>query len=268
MSRSSFEVVSTTTGSVQVPGSALIRCSTSSPPTLGSLTSSRISDGSSGGLPSSGNSRASASSPSAATTTLLPMLFDFSARRVNTTSSGLSSTSKITPLSTQVLHWGGQGEVEGGAPVRLAVRPDPAAVPAQDALHDRQPEPAALEVGRRVQPLERVEQLVRVPHAEARPVVPDEVDLLAVGPVGPDRDPGRGPPAGELPRVGQQVLQHQPEQLRVAAAGQPLGDGHLDLPARVGGPQLGHDQPGQLGQVHRLPAQLDPGGPGQVQQVV
>src|ERR1700680_121481 len=75
---------------------------------------------------------------------------------------------------------GREGEEERAALSWLAFGPDPAAVAGQNAMHDGQPNAAALEFGRRVQPLERVEQFVRVAHVEPGAVVTHEKDRLAV----------------------------------------------------------------------------------------
>src|SRR5213594_2889770 len=99
MSSSSLEEVRTTTGTSLVRGSARIRCSTSIPSSLGSLRSSRTTAGSvCGSRPACGpvpNRKSTASWPSLATKTLLAMLAFRSARRVSSSSFGLSSTSKI-----------------------------------------------------------------------------------------------------------------------------------------------------------------------------
>src|SRR5205809_3830951 len=99
MSSSSLDEVRTTTGTSLVRGSARIRCSTSIPSSLGSLRSSRTTAGSvCGSRPACGpvpNSKSTASWPSRATTTLLAMLAFRSARKVSSSSFGLSSTSMI-----------------------------------------------------------------------------------------------------------------------------------------------------------------------------
>src|SRR5713101_5370416 len=183
MSVSSLEVVSTTTGSDWVLGSARMRRSTSSPSILGRLTSSSTSAGRNGRPAFSGRRIRRACSPSAATMISLLMLFCLKARNVNVTSSGLSSTSSMGLLFMAVAPvWavGREGEEECAAFSRLAFGPDPAAVTAQDAVHDGQPDAATLEFGRRVQPLERVEQFARIPHVEPGAVVAHEKHLAAV----------------------------------------------------------------------------------------
>src|SRR5213592_3405380 len=99
MSSSSLDDVRITTGISLVRGSARIRCSTSMPSSLGSLRSSSTTAGVTGGsrpacLPVP-NRKSTASWPSLATITLLAMLAFRSARRVSSSSFGLSSTSMI-----------------------------------------------------------------------------------------------------------------------------------------------------------------------------
>src|SRR5215212_5970800 len=67
-------------------------------------------------------------------------------------------------------------EVEGRPFAHLALGPDPASVPVDDARHRRQPYARSLELVLPVQPLEGPEQLVRVSLVEAGPVVPHKVN--------------------------------------------------------------------------------------------
>src|SRR5260221_13686687 len=99
MSSSSLEEVRTTTGTSLVRGSARIRFSPSIPSSLGSLRSSRTTAGIAGGsrpayLPVP-NRKSSASWPSLAMATSLAMFAFLSARRVSSSSFGLSSTNRI-----------------------------------------------------------------------------------------------------------------------------------------------------------------------------
>src|SRR2546422_10456623 len=98
-----------------------------------------------------------ASTPSCATITSFVMLWLLSARIVRATSSGLSSTSRIFPGFTKPpgpRSRPSQGEVEGRSLIDSALRPDPAAVPADDAADRRQADASTLEFGHGVQPLE------------------------------------------------------------------------------------------------------------------
>src|SRR5215210_2011238 len=96
-------------------------------------------------------------------------------------------------------------EVEGGPLAYLSLRPDPAAVPVDDAGYRRQAYPRPLELILPVQPLEGAEQLVCVRLVEAGPVVPHEVNgewqTWTGFPVGAEFYARLLFPGGELPRV-------------------------------------------------------------------
>src|SRR3989475_11996883 len=100
MSGCSAEDVNTTTGMVRVRSSPFRRRSTSRPSTLGRFRSSRITLGVTpmsrralGALP---KKKSIASAPSRQTKSWLARWRDVSARRVSSTSAGLSSTSRIS----------------------------------------------------------------------------------------------------------------------------------------------------------------------------
>src|SRR5882672_5774556 len=195
MSSSSLEEVRTTTGISRVRGSARSRWSTSMPLSLGSLRSSRTTAGKACGsrpacLPVE-NRKSRASCPSLATNTSLAMFALRSARRVRSSSSWLSSTSRIVfsivpscMLSTLFFEDLGvahqrvcaapQGEVENGAVAHLALGPDAPAVTVDDALHRREPDPGSRVVAHRVQSLKSPEELVDIPHVEPGAVVAHE----------------------------------------------------------------------------------------------
>src|SRR5690242_20838900 len=102
----------------------------------------------------------------------------------------------------------GEGKEERRAAVHLAVRPDTAAVPLDDALRQGQPDAGALELVGAMQPLKHAEQLVDVAHVEPHPVVPHEVDdRLSLAPR-PDLDLRIGTAASELEGVADQVREH------------------------------------------------------------
>src|SRR5919107_4839307 len=84
---------------------------------------------------------------------------------------GLLSRSRAIPLVPSP-----EREAEGGPFAHLALGPDPAAVPVDDARHRGQSYARPLELVLPVQPLEGPEQLVRVRLVEAGPVVPHEID--------------------------------------------------------------------------------------------
>src|SRR6266403_1490416 len=99
MSSSSLEEVRITVGISRVRGSARSRLSTSSPESFGSLRSSRITAGmrerSRPACAPSPKRKSTASAPSRATTTSFAIFAWRSARVVSSSSSGLSSTSRI-----------------------------------------------------------------------------------------------------------------------------------------------------------------------------
>src|SRR2546426_131573 len=109
------------------------------------------------------------------------MLLCSSAMRVSSSSSGLSSTSRMI-FGMHVSGSGGcrQGKEEGGAAARLAVGPDRAAVPRDHAVHVGQADAGALEFCRRMQALKYAEQLAGVIHVETHTVVAYEISVRAI----------------------------------------------------------------------------------------
>src|SRR3984957_8349774 len=121
------------------------------------------------------------------------------ARTVNSASSGLSSTSRISTsldMDDLIIGYGvccanlcrsnrtplcdTQREKECRSSVKLRFRPDSPAVLPNDTLHNRQPYSRAFEIAGLMQPLENAKQLARVLHLEARAIVLDEYDALTV----------------------------------------------------------------------------------------
>src|SRR5918999_5773152 len=132
-----------------------------------------------------------------------------------------------------------EGEVEGGALADLALGPHHAPVALHDALDRREPYAGALEVLRRVQALERAEELGRVGHVEPDPVVANVVDRAPVR----DAELHDGVPLllGELERVAQQVLERDPQQAGIGVRRETIGDHELHLPTWPRLPELGGD---------------------------
>src|SRR5919201_778183 len=109
--------------------------------------------------------------------------------RVRSTSSGLSSTSKIsTPFSITGSPL--QSKEKGRTVARPGIGPHPPAVAVDDALDDGQAHPRPLVLLGAVEALEDAEELVGVLHVEPDAVVPDEVHRprAAVG-AAPHLDP-------------------------------------------------------------------------------
>src|SRR6266704_3710241 len=160
------------------------------------------------------------------------MLFFTRARRVSASSSGLSSTSRMTrcrmaaPRSLK-------GEIEGGAAIDRPLGPHAAAVPVDDPLHRSEADAGPGKLLRRVEPLERAEQLVGVRHVEPHPIVPHEVHRMAVLRRDPELDPRLLALRGELPRIPQQVLEDDLEEAGVALCRGMVGADELDAAREV-----------------------------------
>src|SRR6266545_8046723 len=108
-------------------------------------------------------------------------------------------------------------KVETGPFAHPSLCPDPAAVAPDDPPDRGEADPRAWELGVAVKAFEDVEELPRVGHVEARPVVADEVDALPV--LVPVAEFDARPAAfggGELPGVAQEVIQRDPEQAGIA----------------------------------------------------
>src|SRR5262245_27821006 len=70
--------------------------------------------------------------------------------------------------------------MKDGTPLRLALGPDPPAMPHDYALHDGQSDARAGELAGRVQTLEHAEQLLREAHVKARAIVAHVIERFAV----------------------------------------------------------------------------------------
>src|SRR5438105_10385436 len=125
------------------------------------------------------NRKSSASMPSRATAMGFIRWLRLKARRVSAASSGLSSTSRMT-LFESFMACFLQAEEERCPVAGHRVHPDLPPVPAEDALHDGQPDARARELALVMQALEGTEQAVRIGHVEAHPVVGDEAVLVAI----------------------------------------------------------------------------------------
>src|SRR5262245_32973146 len=99
----------------------------------------------------------------------LPTLARRNARKVRISSSGLSSTSKITESS--VTPPSSHREVEGRARPGRGLGPHAATMTVDHALDDGQADPGPGKLVHGVQALERTEELARVVHVEADAVV-------------------------------------------------------------------------------------------------
>src|SRR5919201_3572561 len=142
--------------------------------------------------------KSSASAPSRATWTRLARLCCLRLCSANSTSFGLSSTSRISTV------WSGMGRLScqrkknRGAAVGLCLGPDPPAVAVDDALHDRKAHSSAGIVLGPVQPLEHPKEFVGVAHVEAGAVVAHQVDRPPALLTPPHGDAGHVPVGGKL----------------------------------------------------------------------
>src|SRR6202158_4306237 len=83
---------------------------------------------------------------------------------------------------------GSEHDVEGRSLADCALGPGPAAMAVDDAEHCGQADATSREIALAVQPLESAEELVRVDHVEAHPVVAHEHASGAVNDLSPDLD--------------------------------------------------------------------------------
>src|SRR3954463_2000254 len=116
-----------------------------------------------------------------------------------------------------------------------ALRPYPAAVALDDAPDDRQADAGAFEVLVGVHAVKRLEQARAVLHVEARAVIADRERLVGLAHHG---DLGAISLAGELPGIGEQVLEHDRHQPAVADRRQAFGDLDGDVARRRPGAQI------------------------------
>ena len=89
-----------------------------------------------------------------------------------------------------------------------ALSPHLASMPVNNALHRCQPDPGSRELGYIVKTLEGTEKLIDVSHVESDAVIPHKVDLLSIAAVASEFDAGISLSRGKLPRITEQVLQH------------------------------------------------------------
>src|SRR5712691_5070686 len=159
-------------------------------------------------------------------------------------------------------------EVERCALARLGIGPDPAAVPVDDPLHRRQPDPGALILVARVQALESAKQLVGVRHVKAGAVVAHIENRAPIIAKTADLYARLVRLCRELPRIPNQVLECRPQQPRIRVRTHAVPDGYVDLALWITALQLVHHLPGQLGYVGVAPLQAAAGYAREVEQVL
>src|SRR4051794_2860930 len=224
---------------------------TSIPSSLGNLRLSKISRGGAAPLrlrnPPRPKRKSSASSPSRATAISASLSSSLKGRTVSSTSSGLSSTTRMSIRcgSAEGGRWGrdssgagflpelligigwiptsslpcipaAQRQVKCRSALRLGLGPNPASVFMRNALHQGQSRSVALELIRSMQPLKHAEQLPGVAHLEPNSIVRDGHANLTIELDRPNSDHSLLAGPGELDRVGEQVVQRQLDQAAVA----------------------------------------------------
>src|SRR5580658_7427204 len=127
-----------------------------------------------------------------------------------------------------------QGKKEGGTAIELAFGPDLPAVPPDTPLDHGETDTGPREVGGRVQPLERAEELAHVSHVKPRSVVTNEKSPDPALRGETDLDTSLGALAGKLPGVAKKVLHDDRQQARVAFGRQAVLHDNLDVARRVG----------------------------------
>src|SRR3990170_8578457 len=208
--------------------------------------------------------------PSRATITSLATLAWRSARMVSSSSSGLSSTSSIVFSAISCLRdrcVRCESEEERGALALRRVPPDAPAMAVDDALHGRQADARPRELLLRMQPLESTEQLVRVRHIEAYPVVANEVGRALAVPQAPDLDARMLRLGGELPGVGDQVFKRRAQEPGIGLRLHVVPHGDFDIARRLPLRQLRDGMPGEIAQVDLELPQFAARHLGQRQQV-
>src|SRR5262245_13618362 len=138
------------------------------------------------------------------------MLFFMKARRVRATSSGLSSTNRMSFSCMGSFPRRSHREVKGRALLDSGFRPDLTAVAVNDALHGGQPDARAREFLLAVEALKGPKQSRTVGHIEADTVIADEISQLTVSFANPEFDARLRMLASKFPGIAQQIVQHDP----------------------------------------------------------
>ena len=129
------------------------------------------------------------------------------------------------------------------------------AMAADDPLNARQSNPGPGELVRACRRWKGLNSWSACCMSNPTPSSDDELAALIVLAFG-ELDPCVLSGRGELPRVPEQVLKHDPHQLTIPFGAQSIGDRELDLALGLGGLQLSRDLPCEVAQVDRLAAQL------------
>src|SRR6266516_2675332 len=186
-----------------------------------------------------------------------------SARSASSTSTSESSTNSTwievlsmglfadRPFVGGLLRGERKREEEDGALADLRFGPDAPAVAVHDALHGREPDAGAGIFGCGMKALKRAEKLVGIGHVEARSVVADKKGRAPAILQGADFDAGLGRLRGELPRVSDEILEGDPQQMRVSFGKHPVPDRDFHRAGGLALLQLAHHLLRDLAQLHR-----------------
>src|SRR5260221_4771901 len=162
----------------------------------------------------------------------------------------------------------GNCEEKGGALVELRLSPDAAAVLVNNALADGQPHASAFKVLRPVHALENAKELAGVVHIEARAIVANEYDALAVRHRLSDFNDGAVADPAVLDGIRQAIEEYLFEQTRVGLDGPQPADSPFDYPVRAFLLQNVQRRFDQLVQVRRTARDRAPADPCQVEQII
>src|SRR5258706_15287470 len=175
--------------------------------------------------------RSSSASTRSHETSNPPCSSERSASSTSTTESSMNSTwigvlsTGLLDRSRGLLRGEHQREEEHRSLAHLPFGPDASPMPAHDALNGRQPDTGAGVFACGMQALKRAEGLVGIGHVEARPGVADKKGRAPVILEGADLDVRFRRLRGELPRVSDEVLQDDAQQMRIGLGGHPLPNG-------------------------------------------
>src|SRR5579859_1792331 len=171
----------------------------------------------------------------------LAILLCLNAWIINSSSSWLSSTSRICSDFAISLPPVGKREEERRADLELPLPPDAPAMPLDDAVYGREAHAVPFEFIRRMQALEDIEQFAGVLHVEARAIVLHIEDSAAFGILDAAFDLCLGPFGGEFPCITQEILQHHADQGVIAGGIHRRCDTHFDIAVGICRTELGDD---------------------------
>src|SRR2546425_11250048 len=194
----------------------------------------------------------SASAPSRTTWIRFETLFFRSERRVSSASLGLSSTNRIS-TGSPAMGIAPQCEIECRAFVHFCFCPDTAAMPVNDALHNRETDSRSFVLLGAMEPLEDSKEFPHILHVEADSVVFDDIHGLAIVRLGAHFNARLFSRARELEGVGEEVGKDLLQERGVRLAHRQIINRDLDRAALTVTLQVLHDLLHQVGGMHGLP---------------